>query len=158
MHSLQLWIHVVSSAVFLGATVLFALLLPVIQESDDPADKRRRLAALARIYDPLAIGILGVALMTGAFNLTDYKARLGPRFFAELGGVLGLKLLLAFLLILIATSITFGIGHRSVREEQWGEPVEEAALNSRLRRLPYLLWTVVGLTAAVFALGLRMVH
>lgn len=158
MHALQLWLHVVSGAVVLGATVVFALLVRWVREAGEAAERRRRLASLARFWDPLAIGVLGVTLMTGAFNLTDYKARLGPRFFAELGGVLGWKLGVTFLLVLVATSIAFGIGHRTVREELGEHPLEVEALESRLKRLPALLWTLVALLGLVFALGLDMSH
>lgn len=158
MHDFQLWLHVVSSAVVLGATVIFALLLGIVREADSPAERRRRLAALARVWDPLVIGVLGVSLMTGAFNLTDYKARLGPRFFEVLGGVLGWKLALTFLAIMIATSIAFGIGHRTVREELGEHPLDAAAVESRLKRLPALLWTLVVLLGIVFALGLETAH
>jgi hypothetical protein len=158
VHDLQLWLHVVSSGVILGATVIFAMLVGYVREAGEPAEQRRRLAALARVWDPLVIGVLGISLMTGAFNLTDYKARLGPRFFAELGGVLGAKLALTFLAVMVATSIAFGIGHRTVREELGEHPLDPGALSSRLRRLPMLLWTLAVLLALVFALGLETSH
>ena len=158
VHSFQLWLHVVSSGVYLGSTVIVLFLLPFVREADEPTDRRRRFARLARAYNPIAIGSLGIAIMTGAFNLTDYKARLGPRFFAELGGVLGWKLLVVFLLIMVATSLAFGIAHRTVREEQWDEPVDAAALDSRLRRVPGMLWTALVLAGVVFWLGLAMAH
>lgn len=158
MHDFQLWLHVVSSGVVLGATVIFALLLGFVREADEPAEQRRRLAALARVWDPLVIGVLGVSLMTGAFNLTDYKARLGPRFFAEFGGVLGVKLALTFLAVMIATSIAFGIGHRTVREELGDHPLDAEAVTSRLKRLPVLLWSLAALLGLVFALGLETAH
>ena len=158
MHSFQLWLHVVSSAIYLGSTAIVLFLLPLVRDAAEPADRRRRFALLARAYNPLAIGAMGVAIMTGAFNLTDYKARLGPRFFDELGGVLGWKLLLVFVLILVATSLAFGVAHRTVREELGGEPVDAAALESRLRRVPAMLWIALVLTGAVFWLGLAMAH
>ncbi|MGH7803125.1 MAG: hypothetical protein ACREQJ_02155 [Candidatus Binatia bacterium] len=158
MHSFQLWLHVVASAVYLGSTAIVIFLVPFIREAAEPEERRRRFARIARAYNPIAIGSMGVAIMTGAFNLTDYKARLGPRFFAELGGVLGWKLLLVFALVMVATSLAFGIAHRTVREEEWNEPVDAAALDSRLRRVPGMLWTALAIAGAVFWLGLAMAH
>jgi uncharacterized membrane protein len=158
VHAFQLWLHIVASAIYLGSTVIVLFLLPFVREPAEPKDRRRRFAQIARAYNPIAIGSLGVAIMTGAFNLTDYKARLGPRFFAELGGVLGWKLLAVFALIMVATSLAFGIAHRTVREEQWDEPIDPAALDSRLRRVPGMLWMALALTGVVFWLGLAMAH
>ena len=58
--------------------------------------------------------------MTGAFNLTSYKEQLGSQFFELLGGILGLKLLLVFVLIMISTSAIIGMGHRLVRTDLRG--------------------------------------
>ena len=158
MHSFQLWLHVVSSAVYLGSTAIVLFLLPIVHDASEPRDRRRRFALIARAYNPVAIGALGVAIMTGAFNLTDYKARLGPRFFSELGGLLGWKLLLVFALVMVATSLAFGIAHRTVREDLGNEPVDPQALESRLKRVPGMIVAALLICGAVFWLGLAMAH
>src|SRR5437773_2977608 len=95
-----LWLHLLGLAVYFGSGVtLVVVLLPMAAQIPAAPDKQRFLAQGLRLYNPLSIGALGVALMTGAFNLTSYKAMFGRRFFALLGGVCGLKLLLVFLMI-----------------------------------------------------------
>ena len=118
MHLLNLWLHVVGFALYLGSTVTILLgFLPMLRAVVDPAEKRRLFARVMRVYNPLSLAAIGVALMTGAFNLTDYKAALGKSFFDEIGTILLWKLMFVFLLILVATGLSFGIAHRTVREE-----------------------------------------
>ncbi len=91
---LLLWAHLVGLAVYFGSGVmLVVVLLPMARQIPAAQDQQRFLAQALKLYNPLSIGALGVVLMTGAFNLTSYKAMLGRRFFDLLGGVLGLKLL-----------------------------------------------------------------
>jgi uncharacterized membrane protein len=157
MHALNLWLHVVGFAVYLGSTLTILLaFLPLVRAIADPSEKRRIFARGMRVYNPLSLGAIGVSLMTGAFNLTDYKASLGKSFFSEVGSVLVWKLIFVFLLIMVATALSFGIAHRTVREELLEETVNDAALESRLRRLPAMLWMAVALTGVVIWLGLAM--
>jgi hypothetical protein len=150
---------VLAAALYFGSTasVLLAL-LPVVHDAPDPATKRRLFARVMRTYNPLTIGALGVALVTGASNLTDYKAALGGGFAPALGVVLLWKLVGAFLLILLATSLSFGIGHRTVREELGDLPVDAVELDRRLDRLRKMLWAALVLAAIVIGLGLEMSH
>jgi uncharacterized membrane protein len=157
VHGFTLWLHVLGAAAYFGATLAAVLSLAgVLKEEKEPAARRKAVARTMYVYNPLSIGALGVVIMTGAFNLTDYKAALGPRFGAVLGGTLGWKLLLTFALIMVATGLSFGIGHRLVREEQWNEPVDAAVLERKLARLPAMLWTAAAIAAGVIWLGLEM--
>lgn len=157
MHALVLWLHVVGFSVYVGSTLTVLLLfLPLVAQTEGHAAKRRLFARGMRVYNPLNLGALGVALLTGAFNLTDYKAALGKNFFPAVGGVLGWKLLCVFLLVMTATALSFGIAHRTVREELLEEPVDAAALDARLERLRGMLWAAVALAGVGIWLGLRM--
>lgn len=157
MHSLNLFLHVLAFAVYLGSTVTVLLaFLPLLRALDDPGAKRRLFAGVMRVYNPLSLGAMGASIMTGAFNLTDYKASLGKNFFREVGDVLVWKLLFVFVLILVATGLSFGIAHRTVREELLGEPLDVAAMDSRLRRLPVMLWIATILACTAIWLGLHL--
>jgi hypothetical protein len=159
MHTLNLWLHVVGFSIYLGATLMVLLgFLPIVRAVEDAAARRRLFASGMRVYNPLGLGAMGVSIMTGAFNLTDYKASLGKRFFDEIGPILLWKLALVFLLVMVATGLSFGIAHRTVREELGGEPVDVEALDKRLARLPGMLWVTLALTGCVVWLGLRMAH
>ncbi|HYB97630.1 MAG TPA: hypothetical protein VEC57_00705 [Candidatus Limnocylindrales bacterium] len=139
--------HLAGIAVHLGATVLLAIATPLLAAGDRPAAERRRsLLPLFRAYSPLAVGALGVALMTGAWGLTPYKQALGAEYFARIGYALAGKLSLAFLVILFGVYLTMGLCLRTVREDEAEIPIEDAVLDGRVRRLVVGAWLVVGLT------------
>lgn len=141
---LTLWLHLLGLAVYFGSGVmLVVVLLPMAAQTSAPRDKQRFLAQGLKLYNPLSIGALGVALMTGAFNLTSYKVMLGRRFFELLGGVLGLKLFLVFLLINVSAAVSLGMGHRIVRTELRGEAIEPERLVGLVKRMQ--IFTVVAL-------------
>jgi hypothetical protein len=134
--NLNLWIHLVSSGAYAVATGIVAFVsLPRARSRSDPSTRLAVIAAAKRIYDPLSIALLGVNLMTGAFAVTNYKAALGPAFFARMGVPLAWKLLFAFLLINLAAYIAFGIGHRLVSRVHWDEPLDAGWVDSMLKRL-----------------------
>jgi uncharacterized membrane protein len=152
-----LWLHLLGLAVYFGSGVtLVVVLLPMAAQISAAPDKQRFLAQGLRLYNPLSIGALGVALMTGAFNLTSYKAMLGRRFFALLGGVLGLKLLLVFLLINVSAAVSLGMGHRIVRTELRGETIEPERLASLVKRMQIFTIIALALTAWIVWVSLNL--
>ncbi len=154
-----LFAHLVGLGVYLGSTVLLALALSTLARGEQRgAALRERYAALFRAYNPLAVGSLGVVVMSGAWALTPYKQRLGPRYFTEVGSALAGKLALAFLLILIATWIAFGICHRLVRAHDAGVPVSDEDISRLTSRLRVALWLAVIVFGATLwvALGARL--
>jgi uncharacterized membrane protein len=158
-HFLGLWLHVLALAAYAGATLaLLLMVLPAAGAVSDPVARRKFLARALSAYDPLAIAALGVLVMTGAFNLTAYKDALRGEFFARMGWLLAYKLGLAFLVIMVGTYITFGLGHRIVRMEMAGEPVDAPWLSSMSRRLAYACVLAVILTALTTWLGLDLGH
>jgi uncharacterized membrane protein len=154
-----LWLHVLALVTYGGATLaLWVMVLPAARAVAEPRARRTFLARCLRVYDPLAIAALGVLVMSGAVNLTTYKDVLRGAFFARLGWLLVWKLALAFLVVMIGTYITFGLGHRIVRAEMAGEPVDEPWLDSMCRRLGYACLLAVVLVAVTAWLGLELGH
>ncbi|HXQ21336.1 MAG TPA: hypothetical protein VN812_06655 [Candidatus Acidoferrales bacterium] len=154
-----LWLHVLALATYAGATLaLLIMVLPAAAVVSEAAARRTFLARALRVYDPLAIAALGVLVMTGATNLTSYKDALRGEFFARLGWLLVWKLTLAFLVIMVGTYVTFGLGHRIVRTEMAGEPLDEVWLASMRRRLAYACWLTLALIAVTTWLGLELGH
>lgn len=150
--------HIVGLATWLGATVLLGVLIETVgQSSADAFGRRRRFAEIFQVYNPVAIGALGVVVVTGGWALTPYKQALGSGYFASIGGALIGKLALAFLLIMMATWITFGICHRVVRANQGALPVTDAGLDGLVRRLRYAIWLTVIAALATYwvALGIN---
>lgn len=154
---INLWLHMLAFAVYTGATVaVVAIGIPVVTSEDDHLRRTRLAAAMLRIYDPLSIAALGVAIMTGAFSLTAYKAALRGAFFERLGGPLAWKLFFTFILVNLAAYVAFGIGHRVVSAVGRGEPPDAAQLASFLRRLRTSSVLALVLVAVIVWVALRM--
>jgi hypothetical protein len=94
-------------------------------------------------------------VMTGAWSVTAYKQSLGQEYFASFGAHLVWKLSAAFLTVMAGTYVTFGLGHRLVRAEDLGDPVDEARLASMMGRLSGAAWATVLLTGITIAIALR---
>ena len=156
---LGLWVHVLAVVVYGGATLaVVAMVIPAANGAPDAASRRAILVRALRIYDPLAIAVLGVVVMTGASNLTSYKAQMRGEFFARVGWLLVFKLSLAFMVIMVGTYITFGLAHRIVRAEALGDPPDDAWLTSMTRRLSMACILAVVLLAVTVWLGLELGH
>jgi len=154
---LNLWAHLLSFAVYTGATAtILAIAFPALAREDDPQRRAQLAAAFLRVYDPLSIAALGISIMTGAFSLTAYKAALRGAFFERLGGPLAWKLFFTFILINLAAYIAFGIGHRVVRAVDAGEPPTAAQLDAFLRRLRASLMLALALVGIIVWVALRL--
>jgi uncharacterized membrane protein len=152
------WVHVLAVAVYLGATVaIAAVLLPAAEAIDDPALQRRLLARALRPYNVLSVGALGVLVISGASGLTDLKAALGPDF-ARLVWRLAGKLALTFVLINVATYLSFGLAHRLVRAELGALPVEPEKQAGMIRRMRWTAWIGVALAAWTTWVGIALVR
>ncbi len=136
MDRLTLWLHLTSLAAYFGATLAFVLvMLPAVEHLESHEERLEVLTSMLKRLNPLLIGVLGVLVMTGAFSLTAYKARLRSEFFTRIGEPLTLKLVLAFFLINGVTYGVFGLAHRIVRAVEWGDPVPPERLASMIRRM-----------------------
>ena len=152
-----LWLHLLGLAAYFGSTLyLLIAVLPAARRIEDTAARQSFLALHFKVYNPLTIGALGIQVMTGAFNLTSYKAILRAEFYERVGYLLVWKLSLVFFLIMIATYISFGIGLRIVRHEEWHEQLGAERLNSMMGRLTGPLVIVLALTAAVTWIAMRI--
>lgn len=154
-----LWLHLVSLVVYGGGTLaLLVLVVPLARQAPDPQAQRSLLAGAFKIYDPLMIAALGITVMTGAVNLTSYKDTMRGEFFARMGWLLTWKLLMAFLVIMLGTYLTFGIGHRIVSNAQWEEHADPAWLAGMVRRLIFAGTLNLALLAVTAWLGLAIGH
>ena len=159
MQRLLVVAHVGAIGVYLGASVLLALLIEVVgRGAPDATVRRERWAELFNVYDPVAIAALGVVVMTGAWAITPYKEALGKGYFEAIGHALAGKLGLAFLVVMCGTWVCFGMCHRIVRAHQWAVPVTNAELDRMLMRLRSGLWLSCALTLATVwvALGIKV--
>lgn len=149
-------LHLLATGLYLGTTAGLALFtIPQARHTADESARRALLVRTLRLYDPLAIALLGIMVMTGAWSVTDYKQTLGTSYFADFGTHLVWKLGLAFLVVMGGTYIAFGLGHRLVREAEWGEAVDETKLRGMTSRLSGAAWFCVTLTIATMVVAMR---
>ncbi len=149
-----LWFHLVATGLYLGATVGLALFaIPSAERVADPLQRRHRLTRVLRAYDPTAIGLLGIMLMTGAWSITGLKQNLGGAYFDSFGQYLAWKLGLAFFVLMSGVYVCLGLGHRLVREDDWSDEVDEARLSSMIRRLRGAAWFTVALTVVTIVVA-----
>ena len=164
MDLLTRWIHVLATGAYLGSTLAIALVvLPAATAIEDPALQRRMLARALRPYNVLSVGALGVLVISGASGLADYRARLvlepgalASGAFGHVFGRLVWKLSLTFVLINVATYLSFGLAHRLVRAELGSLPVEPEKQASMVARMRAVAWLGVGLAAWTIWVGLRL--
>src|SRR5262245_29672539 len=156
MDVLTRWVHLLAVAAYLGATLALALVfLPAAEAVADPAIQRRVLARGLRPYNVLSVGALGVLVISGASGLTDLKAALGPEFGRLLWRLVA-KLGLTFVLINVATYLSFGLAHRLVRAELGRLPVEPEKQAGMIRRMRSAAWLGVALAAWTVWVGMRL--
>ena len=152
------WIHLLALAVYFGTTLDLALVfLPAAEAITDAAAQRRVLARGLRMYNVLSVGALGVLVISGASGLTDWKATLGPAF-GRLLWPLVTKLSLTFVLIVVATYVSFGLAHRLVRAELGQLPVEAEKQAGMIRRMRSAAWVGVALAAWTAWVGVRLLR
>lgn len=127
--------------------------VPSAKRVEDPLRRRRQIARVLRAYDPIAIGLLGIMLMTGAWSITGMKQTLGGAYFETFGQFLAWKLGLAFFVLFFGVYIAMGIGHRIVREDDWSDEVDAAKLDGMIRRLSSMSWFTIALTLATILIA-----
>ena len=151
------WLHLLALALYLGSmTGLQLVLLPSLSAVKSHQGRVEFLARGLKLFSPMQVGALGLAVLSGAIQLTDLKAAYRELFMKELGMRLGLKLFLAFFLILLSVYQSMGVAHRFVRRCEGGDPVSPEELNALGRRLKALTLSNLCLAAATIWLGARL--
>ena len=151
------WLHVIALTVYLGAIVGFWLmLLPATSILEKHEEKTRFLARGLKFYDPLQVGALGILLFSGAFQLTELKAAYREMFVKQIGYTLGIKLIFAFVLVILSVYQALGVGHRFVKRYEGGDQVTPEELGSIIRRLKSANWAILFLAAITLWLGIRL--
>jgi len=154
---LNSWLHLVALIVYLGTIVgLWVILLSAASHLENQQDKVQFVARSLKLYNPLLIGALGILLVTGAFQLTELKATYRELFVKQLGYSLGIKLFVAFFLILISVYQSMGIAHRFVRRHEGGDHTTPQELDLTIRRLKNSNGLILILALITMWLGLRL--
>jgi len=151
------WLHLIALAVYVGAVVcLWAMLLPVTSNLENHKDKIPFLARSLKLYNPIQIGALGVLLFTGAFQLTDLKAEYRELFVKQLAYNLGIKLFVAFFLVLFSVYQSMGIAHRFVKRYEAGDTITSQEFDLIIRKLKNSNGIILILAIITLWFGLRL--
>jgi len=154
---LNAWLHLIALAVYVGAVVcLWAMLLPATSNLENHKDKILFFARSLKLYNPILIGALGVLLFTGAFQLTDLKAEYRELFVKQLGYNLGIKLFVAFFLILFSVYQSMGIAHRFVKRYEAGETITSQEFDLIIRKFKNSNGIILILAILTLWFGLRL--
>jgi uncharacterized membrane protein len=154
---LNSWLHLIALVVYLGAVVgLSIMLLPANSTLENHRDKVQLLARSLKLYNPIQIGALGVLLFTGAFQLTDLKAAYRELFVKQLGYNLGIKLFVAFFLVLFSVYQSMGIAHRFVKRHEGGDTITSLEFGSIIRKLKSSNGLILILALITLWFGLRL--
>ncbi len=112
----QLWfllVHVSAAGLALGGMAFFGgIFIPRIRRAaaGGAEGATRLIVAGMRAFHPFYLACVGVLIVSGGFYLTRLKVGLGPEYFPRLLAVLGTKLLLVFVLAMLASYQCFGVG------------------------------------------------
>jgi uncharacterized membrane protein len=112
----QLWflvVHVSAAGLALGGMAFFgAIFIPRMRRAAPgrSEDSARLIVAGMRAFHPFYLACVGVLIVSGGFYLTRLKVGLGAEYLPRLLAVLGAKLLLVFVLAMLASYQCFGVG------------------------------------------------
>ncbi len=154
---LSFWLHLVALTVYLGSLVGFWV-LGISQLSGLQTHESQVVLLIHRlkVYNPVQIGALGVLIVTGAFQLTDLKDTHRALYTREFGESLSLKLLLAFVVIILSTYQALGVGHRFVRRSEAPEPVSPGEFRSVATKLRILTLVIFITTLVTVWVSIRI--
>ena len=151
------WLHLLALAAYLGAVAgLWAIVLPSFSVVKSHEARVKLLGRSLKFYNPMQSGALGLLVISGAIQVTDLKAEYRELFMKEFGATLGLKLLLAFVLILVSVYQSMAVAHRFVRRYEGGESFTAQELESVAKRLGSSTLSLLLLSAVTVWMGMQL--
>jgi hypothetical protein len=151
------WLHLLALVAYVGAIAGLAIIvLPSLSATGTHEARLKLVARSLKFYNPLQSGALGLLVLSGAIQVTDLKAAYRGSFAKEFGAMLGLKLLLAFFLILLSTYQSMGVALRFVRRYEGGESITPEEIEKLRKRLGGSTLALLLLSAATAWAGLQL--
>jgi len=151
------WVHLLALTTYVGAIAgLLVIVLPGLSAVETHEGRVKLLSRSLKFYNPLQCGALGLLVITGAIQVTDLKAAYRETFTHEFGAMLGLKLIFAFVLILLSVQQTMAVGLRFVRRAEGGESITPPELETITRRLRNSTVILLLLSAVTMWMGMQL--
>jgi hypothetical protein len=135
---------------------LWAIVLPAASTISAREGGAELLVRSLRIYDPFQIAVLGVLVLTGASQITDLKELYRESYAIKFTGILSIKLLLSFVVIMLATYQCLGVGHRFVRLYESDESNAIERTSATIKKLRAATILIVPCVAYAVYLGLSL--
>lgn len=105
--------HLVPWALGMGAAFYFAFIaVPLANRFLEGELRTKFIRWNIKYYSPFLLLMLSIVVVTGAWRLTDYKIVLGLQYFQDVSTVLIIKLILFFVVYILAAYQSFGLGLR----------------------------------------------
>jgi hypothetical protein len=149
--------HLVPWALGMGAVFYFAFVaVPLANRFLSGEERLKFLRRNVKYYSPFFLLMMSLMVVTGAWRLTDYKIFFGLKYFSDVSTVLIIKLVLFFIVYLLAAYQSFGLGLRITGQgEQAMEDAVAAELVDRaVRRMRVIAYINLVLMTATAYVGL----
>jgi hypothetical protein len=105
--------HLLPWALGMGAVFYFAFIaVPVANKLLEGEKRLQFIRWNIKYYSPFFLLMMSIVVVTGAWRLTDYKIVLGIQYFQDVSTVLIVKLILFFIIYILAAYQSFGLGLR----------------------------------------------
>lgn len=154
--------HLVPWALGMGAVFYFAFVaVPIANRMLTGETRLKFIRWNIKYYSPFFLLMMSIMVITGAWRLTDYKVVFGLEYFSKISTVLIIKLLLFFVVYILAAYQSFGLGLRVTGQgdKAMEDPVEASLVDgvfSKMRLIAIINLIVMTATAYVGLILSRM--
>jgi len=145
--------HLIPWTIGMGSAFYFAFgAVPMANRTLAGEERLRSLRRNVKFYHVTFLLAMSLMVVTGAFRLTDYKIALGTQYFSDVSTVLIVKLLIFFVVYILAAYQSFGLGLRitGTGEQAMGDEVAADLVDktvSRMRSIAILNLFLMSATA-----------
>ena len=156
---MAVWLHAWSVTLLLICMAMEIVLLVIPLGGSDLLSRGRAVGRLTRVFHPLQLTFMGLAIVTGGHRATDLKPILGVAYLGPFFRLLIWKLVVVFVGILVASYQYFGVGvrlDRMVRAEPPPDAAARATIPGRIRRLQVAAIVTLACFVTAYALGRAM--
>jgi hypothetical protein len=147
--------HLIPWTIGMGSAFYFAFgAVPLANRYLQGEERLLSLRRNVKFYHITFLLTMSLMVVTGAWRLTDYKIALGVQYFSDISTVLIIKLLIFFVVYILAAYQSFGLGLRITGqgEKAMQDPVAADLVDgvvNRMRRIAILNLFLMTATAYV---------
>ncbi|MFO1463144.1 MAG: hypothetical protein U1F66_05160 [bacterium] len=151
--------HLVCWTIGMGVSFYFAFAaVPMINKHMEGEARLVALRRNAKFYHVTFLLTMSLMVVTGAIRLTDYKIVMGLQYFSAVSTVLIVKLLIFFVVYILAAYQSFGLGLRitGTGEQAMADQVPAALVDKAVGRMRSIAILNLFLMTATAYVGLML--